>query len=94
MEKVLFLTTAGCHLCEVVEAWLAAMVLDGPLELDVIDIADSDELVDRYGTRIPVLCRETVASSDDAPHAATSWHDELGWPFTEEELYQYLAAHG
>ena len=42
----------------------------------VIDIADSDTLVDQYGIRIPViLYRE----------------QELGWPFTIDDLKTFIA---
>ena len=41
-----------------------------------VDIAESDELIARYGERIPVV-------SADEQH-------ELGWPFSFDELKSFL----
>jgi hypothetical protein len=46
-------------------------------EVDLVDIAFEDELVERYGTRIPVL--------RDSQSAA-----ELDWPFSAQDLTQFL----
>jgi hypothetical protein len=42
-----------------------------------VDIAVSDGLIERYGTRIPVLRANTTAA-------------ELGWPFNAEDLDAFL----
>ena len=72
-------TTAGCHLCELAAGILQQ--LQGALQFQVepVDIADSDELVDRYGIRIPVIRVDT---------------DELGWPFSLEEASDFLQRNG
>lgn len=67
--------TLGCHLCEDAEALLAAQ----GLPVTVIDIADDDALMDRYGTRIPVL-RHAVNGA------------ELGWPFDADSLRRFVQA--
>lgn len=72
-----FYTTEGCHLCEAAEAILQRTPLRVPLSVDVVDIASSPELVERYGTRIPVLRR-----SDDGT--------ELGWPFSVDDVLTFL----
>ncbi|OIR08740.1 hypothetical protein GALL_91240 [mine drainage metagenome] len=56
--------TAFCHLCEQAEAVLREI----GIEADYIDIADDDELLEKYGIRIPVLKRADTGA-------------ELGWPF-------------
>lgn len=63
--------TSACHLCELAEA-LLAQLLAGFDEarrprIELVDIADDDALIDRYGSRIPVLRRADGA--------------ELAWPF-------------
>ena len=72
------MTTLGCHLCEQAEQLLTALQADG-LEMDIVpvEIANDEELMDRYGIRIPV-----VRMSDR----------ELGWPFNLETLQGFLTA--
>ncbi|MDX1590145.1 MAG: glutaredoxin family protein [Oleiphilaceae bacterium] len=72
-----FFITEHCELCEKAEAVLMATPIEDPIPVDVVDIAESQELVDRYGTRIPVLRRE----SDGA---------ELNWPFTEADVVRFV----
>jgi Glutaredoxin-like domain (DUF836) len=48
----------GCHLCEEVRIWLDEML--GPDGYDRIDIDTDDDLVLRYGFRIPVICQGGV----------------------------------
>lgn len=79
-------TTQGCHLCE-----NAAVLLDQQsgfiqellrdktesLRVQQIEISESDDLLEAYGVRIPVLRFE---GSDS----------ELGWPFSADELRHFL----
>ena len=44
----------GCHLCELLVEELLPLIRDR-LPLEIVDIADDDELEAKYGTRIPVL---------------------------------------
>ncbi|MDX5300327.1 MAG: glutaredoxin family protein [Gammaproteobacteria bacterium] len=71
-----FLTTPACHLCDQAEQVLLHTTLDEAVEVEVIDIADDDALVARYGTRIPVLRRADSGA-------------ELDWPFTAESVAQW-----
>lgn len=48
-------------------------------EVRVIDIADDDNLVARYGARIPVLLNESLSNS-------------LFWPFDAQSLYQFMSS--
>ena len=69
--------TSYCHLCEEAQQHLAPYVEQGVCEIELIDIAVEDGLLERYGQRIPVL-RDAVAGT------------ELDWPFTPEKLDAWL----
>ncbi|MBT4161219.1 MAG: glutaredoxin family protein [Gammaproteobacteria bacterium] len=75
--NVRLFTTLGCHLCEQALAQLLTLRENG-FAVDIVetDIANSDELMAKYGVRIPVIARED--------------NEELGWPFTLEELTAFL----
>lgn len=68
-------TTLGCHLCEQAEALLEPWLSQG-VSWAKVDIAEDEQLMARYGVRIPVL--------------ATATGLELGWPFSAETLAQWL----
>ncbi len=74
---LLFYTTQGCHLCEQAEALLVTLINERQVVVEAIDIAESEELVEQYGLRIPVV--QAVASKQ-----------ELGWPFTYAELFSLV----
>ena len=71
-------STAGCHLCEQAEKVLmdVAPHLTFTVEVEVIDIAESDELIDRYGHRIPVFIING---------------QQLAWPFDQQQLRDFLS---
>jgi len=71
--KIQLYGTEFCHLCEEAEAILRkAGVAAVP-----IDIAEHDDLLEKYGARIPVLRRV----DNDA---------ELGWPFDAVDVARFL----
>jgi hypothetical protein len=70
--------TEHCHLCEQAAALCAAVLNPDFFEVSLVDIADSDVLIERYGVRIPVLLHE----------ASTR---ELGWPFDVDQLIAFLS---
>lgn len=79
MKLLELLSTEGCHLCE-----LAIPVLNKGLDperfaVDLVDIAYDDLLLDRYGTRIPVLREPNTGA-------------ELDWPFDQNSLAQFISA--
>lgn len=78
LPDILLYTTAGCHLCEQAEAILAPVASLNQLNWTPVDIATSEALVDSYGIRIPVI---KVAGATE----------ELGWPFDEAALLDYLS---
>ena len=68
--------TLGCHLCEIAEAEVMPLVEHGLL-VELVDIADPEDLTDVYGLRIPVLRRTDTGA-------------ELDWPFDTEQLVAFL----
>ncbi|QCI11495.1 glutaredoxin family protein [Pseudomonas putida] len=68
--------TLGCHLCEVAEAVLMPFV-DHGLLVELVDIADQEIMVERYGLIIPVLRRCDTGA-------------ELLWPFDAEQVVAFL----
>lgn len=68
MTTLILFTTAGCHLCDQAEVILNAM----NVQIDKVEIGDDDDLVDRYGIRIPVL-----KFTDNS---------ELNWPFEQHDI--------
>ncbi len=77
MKPVYLYSTLGCHLCEMAKEIVSPLLNYYSLYLEEIEIAESDELVERYGVRIPVL---------KSPHHL----DELGWPFDTSQAKAFL----
>lgn len=76
--KVYLYSTQGCHLCERAKEVLWPVLAIYQCKLVEKDIADEDLLIERYGTRIPVLITEDLCF-------------ELDWPFDAEEAKDFLA---
>jgi hypothetical protein len=77
LSRFILYGTSACHLCEVAEQMLTADGgIGGQNQLEKVDISDSDALFERYGVRIPVLCHPDGR--------------ELGWPFDQEALANFL----
>ena len=70
-------TTSHCHLCET--ALKLVLQQCKAEQVALIEIADNPNLMDVYGTRIPVLQREDTL-------------DELYWPFDALQLSEFLSA--
>ncbi|MFC4260182.1 glutaredoxin family protein [Marinobacter lacisalsi] len=75
--QLTFFTTSHCQLCELAENLLVHTPMPEPIPVEAVDIASSEQLVERYGTRIPVLRREDTGA-------------ELGWPFSRDDLLDFL----
>lgn len=67
--------TESCHLCDDAQAILAR----AGLQWCSLDIAEDDALLERYGTRIPVLMRNDNGK-------------ELSWPFEHEDVLRLINA--
>jgi glutaredoxin len=77
--KVYLYSTVGCHLCEQAKVILWPLLLQYQFRLVEVDIAESDELIEQYGTRIPVLHVNDPAT-------------ELNWPFSAQEVDKLFTA--
>lgn len=78
MQVFTFYTTDGCHLCEKAINLIQKLASEGiKMEVYLEDIAESEQLVEDYGIRIPVI-----------KHDASG--EELGWPFDEAQLRAWL----
>ena len=76
--KVLLYTTLGCHLCEQAHDLLLELQTEQmSFQIETVEIADSDTLVEQYGIRIPVV-------------KIAGLHTELGWPFDATCLAEFL----
>ncbi len=70
--------TSACHLCELAEEQLEALLAQGyKFVRQKVDISDHDDLMSRYGVLIPVLRR----NRDGA---------ELNWPFQSQDIINLL----
>ncbi|MBK9161980.1 MAG: glutaredoxin family protein [Nitrosomonadales bacterium] len=66
--------TSCCHLCEQAEEVLR----EAGVAAEYVDIAEDDDLLEKYGVRIPVLRRSDTGK-------------ELGWPFDAADVVRFLA---
>ena len=91
MNLILY-TAPACHLCDLAKelVWPLLEALGGHLE--EVDITQSDRLMERYGTRIPVLALASEASDYQAGGGEQDVR-ELGWPFEAREVAEFLNAH-
>lgn len=79
MLNLTLYTTDGCHLCEHAETIIEeALATEPALTWSKVDIAREDELIERYGIRIPVIRLEGADY-------------DLGWPFSIADVTHYLA---
>ena len=81
MQKIIFFTTYGCHLCEKVEQmfsqYLSVHSDKINFELEVFDIIDDEEIMQNYRIRIPVLMNKNSQK-------------ELAWPFDYSEFETWI----
>ena len=73
-----FYTTDSCHLCEDAQRLLQQLIADFPqqYQIEIVDIVESESLVEQYGTLIPV-----VGFSNNG--------NDLGWPFDYPKLISF-----
>ena len=63
-------------MCEEAHEQLLSLARGGmDLSIELAEISDSEELIDRYGTAIPVIRAN---------------EKEIGWPFSADELGTFL----
>jgi len=76
-RQLILYGTSGCHLCELAEQELLIQVAQG-WQVELIDIAEDDQLLDRFSLLIPVL-----------QHNASG--KLLNWPFDQAALHAFLS---
>lgn len=76
MLKVELFHTEGCHLCEIAFAMLMSQLKTEYIKQS--DIVDDANLMELYQIRIPVVKRLCDGQ-------------ELGWPFDDAQLQEFLA---
>ena len=77
MHILILYTTLGCHLCEEAKTLLTPLLVKDNWQLRQVDIAEDNDLMAKYGVRIPVLA---------IPDSGA----ELDWPFTAGDVIHYL----
>lgn len=90
MKKIILYSTVGCHLCELAKEQLYPILEKYSFSLSEIDIADhpnSEQLMQKYGVRIPVV----QVGSDN--HKLLSDGD-IGWPFDTAMVVEWLKQEG
>ncbi len=75
MTTITLYSTAACELCERAERLLRSMPELARCTVRVVDIADDECLLGRYGTRIPVLNIDGKL---------------LDWPFNADDVIDVL----
>lgn len=77
MKTLLLYTTEGCHLCEKAEQQLEFLRQQGIVDWEPVEISESDELIESYGIRVPVVGEKGGGR-------------EIGWPFELGQLHQWV----
>lgn len=76
--RLLLYTTDCCQLCEEAEELIYRVLSGYQYELGKVDVSESDQLINDYGFRIPVLAVVEHKSR------------ELDWPFNADQLKDFL----
>lgn len=79
MTQLVLYTTSHCHLCEQALALLINTKQQYTIDWLTKEISDDDELIEKYGIKIPVLQR-------------VDNHAELNWPFSADDIVRLISA--
>ena len=79
MTQLVLYTTSHCHLCEQALALLISLKEVYPIHWLTKEISDDDNLIEKYGIRIPVIQRIDNQS-------------ELNWPFSADDIVMLIKA--
>ena len=71
-----------CQLCDEALALIEQTLEGRAYQLQIVDISDSDELMNKYAYTIPVLKRLDCQHNEN---------NELNWPFTAAQILSFLA---
>jgi glutaredoxin len=79
MTQLVLYTTSHCHLCEQALELLIKLKERYPIHWLSKEISEDDDLIEKYGIRIPVIQRVDNQS-------------ELNWPFSAEDIVMLIKA--
>ena len=79
MTQLVLYTTSHCHLCEQALTLLINLKQQYAINWLTKEISDDDDLIEKYGIRIPVIQRVDNQS-------------ELNWPFSAEDIVMLIKA--
>ncbi len=82
-------TTLGCHLCDEAVVMVSKQQASD-VTLALVEISESDALMEKYAIRIPVL-EFQAGDNNESIDGEIEAGAELAWPFTEEELAVFLS---
>ncbi|MRX28444.1 glutaredoxin family protein [Kangiella sp. HZ709] len=81
MQKIIFYTTFGCHLCETVEQMFSQFFHEKNnqinFEIEIFDIIDDEKIMFKYKQKIPVIKNNFDGNI-------------LIWPFDYQEFKNWL----
>jgi predicted DCC family thiol-disulfide oxidoreductase YuxK len=77
MTQLVLYTTSHCHLCEQALELLIKLKEQQPIQWLAKEISGDDDLIEKYGIRIPVIQRVDNQS-------------ELNWPFSEDDIVMLI----
>lgn len=78
MRVFSLMSTEGCHLCDEAVEIIVTTMNPELHQVDEVDIAYNDALMEKYALLIPVLLDEQSGA-------------ELRWPFTQQQLIDFIA---
>jgi hypothetical protein len=78
---LVLLATDACTLCDKAFELLASMPELRGAGLDVVDVADNDQLLEEFGARLPVLAVKISTDGISQP---------LDWPFDAAAVLSWL----
>jgi len=78
MKRFKFFTTKGCHLCEQAINLLDELHDRYTFEMEVVDISNEENLVQKYGLIIPVVLN-------------VENNELLCWPFDKDSVVKLLS---
>jgi len=81
--NLILYTAPACHLCDLAKELVWPLLEARGGQLKEVDITQSDRLMERYGSRIPVLALVPEDSNERGCR-------ELGWPFGAQEVAELL----
>ncbi|MDG1850665.1 MAG: glutaredoxin family protein [Gammaproteobacteria bacterium] len=77
-KTLILYSTPACHLCETAHELIKPFLSQLEMDIEEVDISESDALIERFGVRIPVIKFE-------------DGEKELGWPFSAENFLAFVS---